>query len=83
MTAGNDAVQPERHSRGQNGYRPSYQGMATNDARTGDRHGAGATESRIERLGRRRDEFETVGLILGIVGVLLIVVVTVGAGTRF
>ena len=60
-----------------------YQGMATIDARTGDRHGAGATESRIERLGRRRDEFETVGLILGIVGVLLIVVVTVGAGTRF
>jgi hypothetical protein len=43
----------------------------------------GATESRVGRPGRRRDEFEAVGLLLGIFGVLLILVVTVGAGTRF
>lgn len=50
---------------------------ALGDERAGD---AGLPAGR--RAGRR-DSYEAVGLLLGILGVLIAVVVTVGAGPRF
>jgi hypothetical protein len=40
---------------------------------------AGRARPALARRGARRDEFEAVGLILGILGILLVVVVTLGA----
>ena len=57
--------------------------MPTIEAPRSHGSAASAAESRVGRPGRRQDEFEAVGLLLGIFGVLLILVVTVGAGTRF
>jgi hypothetical protein len=39
---------------------------------------AGGVRIPVERRARRRDRFEAVGLLLGILGVLLVVAVTVG-----
>ena len=53
--------------------------MATAEAREVSSYLAGRARSAPARRGARRDEFEVVGLLLGILGVLIIVVVTLGA----
>lgn len=50
---------------------------ALGDGRAGD---AGVP---VGRRAGRRDSYEAVGLLLGVLGVLIAVVVTVGAGPRF
>jgi len=53
--------------------------MATVRAREPARELAGGAGILVGRRARRRDRFEALGLLLGILGVLLFVAVTVGA----
>ena len=53
--------------------------MTTADAPEVSRYLAGRARPAPARRGARRNEFEVVGLPLGILGVLLVVVVTLGA----
>ena len=53
--------------------------MTTADAPEVSSYLAGRARPAPARRGARRDEFEVVGLLLGILGVLIIVGVTLGA----
>jgi hypothetical protein len=45
--------------------------------------GANEASNLVGRLARRRDEIEAVGLLLGILGILLVLVLTIGTTTPF
>ncbi len=53
--------------------------MTTAEASEVRRDVAGPAEFRVMPRIRRRDQYEAVGLLVGILGVLLLVVVTIGA----
>ena len=53
--------------------------MTTAEAREVSSYLAGRARPALGRRGARRDEFKVVVLLLGILGVLIIVVVTLGA----